>query len=65
MTIAQRIQKYRRARGLSQRALAPRAGLSLGYLGRLEAGYHPAPSVVTLTKLARALGVRVAKLVED
>jgi len=43
--------------------LARKVGLSLGYIGRLEMGRHD-PPVSTLRKLAKALGVPVAALLE-
>jgi transcriptional regulator with XRE-family HTH domain len=58
-----RVQKLRTARKLSQEALAERAGISRGYLARLEIGRHD-PTLTTLRKLAKALGVPVTKLLE-
>lgn len=46
---------------MTQATLAHRAGLSLGYLARLELGRHD-PSLTTLRKLARALKMTVADL---
>lgn len=46
---------------MTQAALAHRAGLSLGYLARLELGRHD-PSLTTLRKLVRALKMTVADL---
>ena len=48
---------------MTQEQLARRAGLSLGYVQRLEVGRHD-PPVSTLRVLAKALGVKVAKLLE-
>lgn len=61
--IALRLKRLRKARGLTQQALAVKAGLSPGYLARLEVGMQD-PRASTLRKLARALGVPVAALVE-
>lgn len=58
-----RIQRLRRDRNLSQETLARRAGISRGYLARLEIGRHE-PSLTTLSKLARALKVKVTELLE-
>lgn len=58
-----RVQKLRMVRNLSQEALAKRAGISRGYLARLEIGRHD-PTVTTVRKLAKALGVPVVKLLE-
>jgi transcriptional regulator with XRE-family HTH domain len=51
------------AKHLSHAALAKRAGLAREYVLRLEAGQQD-PSLSTLTALAKALGVRVTKLLE-
>jgi transcriptional regulator with XRE-family HTH domain len=59
--LGRRIQRLREARGLSQEALAEKAGLSRGYLARVETGRHE-PSLSMLDKLAKALGVPVAEL---
>ncbi|MBI2461074.1 MAG: helix-turn-helix transcriptional regulator [Candidatus Rokubacteria bacterium] len=59
--LGKRLKVLRRRRGMTQAALAHRAGLSLGYLARLELGRHD-PSLTTLRKLARALKMTVADL---
>jgi transcriptional regulator with XRE-family HTH domain len=58
-----RVQKLRTVRRLSQEALAKRAGISRGYVARLEIGRHD-PTVTTVRKLAKALGVPVMALLE-
>jgi transcriptional regulator with XRE-family HTH domain len=58
-----RIQKVRDERRLSQEVLAKRAGISRGYLARLETGRHD-PTLSTLIKIAKALQVKVGELVE-
>jgi transcriptional regulator with XRE-family HTH domain len=61
--MAQRIQELRQRRGLTQEQLADKAGISRGYLARLETSRHD-PSLSTLEKLAKALGVKVGRLLE-
>lgn len=61
MDLADRLKRLRKARGLTQQALAVKAGISLGYLSRLEVGTHD-PRLTTLRKLARALGVKMTEL---
>jgi transcriptional regulator with XRE-family HTH domain len=56
------LRRLRRARGLSQSALAAQAGLSRGYLARLETGERDNPSLKTVVQLARALRVPVTDL---
>ena len=63
MTLAMNLKRLRKAKGLTQEALARRANVSLGYLQRLEMGRHD-PSLSMLRKLAKALGATVAELVK-
>ena len=58
-----KLKQFRKARGLTQGELAAKVGLSLGYIARLEIGMHD-PPLSTLAKLARALRVTVAELVQ-
>jgi transcriptional regulator with XRE-family HTH domain len=57
-TIAEAINHWREVRGLSQRALAERSGLSYVHIARLELAQGN-PTVATLETLAEALGVDV------
>ena len=59
--LAMRLKVLRERRGLSQAALAAKAGISREYLARLETARQD-PRLSTLEKLARALGVSVATL---
>jgi transcriptional regulator with XRE-family HTH domain len=61
--MGRRLKRLRMAQGLSQYALAKKAGVSRDYLRTLEAGESD-PTVGMLTKLARALGVPVTELLE-
>lgn len=63
MRLARRVKQLRRAAGLTQEALAHKAGVSCGYLARLETGRHD-PKLSTLRTLAKALGVPVTALLE-
>ena len=58
-----KLKALREAEGLSQEALASKAKISREYLARLEAGRHD-PTVGTLRRLAKALGVPVTELLE-
>lgn len=55
--IAKQIIRYRAQHGLSQTALARRIGVSQPVVARWELGEHE-PSVSTLRKLSRTLGMR-------
>lgn len=61
--VAKRVKVLRGERGLTQMELAARAGISRGYLSRLEIALQD-PTLGVLEKLARALGVKVARLLE-
>jgi transcriptional regulator with XRE-family HTH domain len=56
------LKKLREAKGLSQLALAKRAGVAQGYVSEMEAGQKKNPGIETLRKLAKALGVPVTEL---
>jgi transcriptional regulator with XRE-family HTH domain len=61
--MAKKLQALRNKRGLSQRELAERSGVSREYIARLETARQD-PTLSTLEKLAKALGVKVARLLE-
>ena len=58
---ARSLKRTRLAVGLSQGALAAKVKVSRPFIVQLEAAQRE-PSIVTVVKLARALGVSVAKL---
>jgi transcriptional regulator with XRE-family HTH domain len=59
--LAMKLKALRKERGWKQPDLAKKAGLSPGYIARLETGRHD-PKLSTLLKLAKALGVPVTEL---
>ena len=65
--MAQR-KRLRLKRELTQPALAKKVGISRVHLANIEssdkAPHHRRPSLSTLEKLARALGVKVGRLLE-
>jgi XRE family transcriptional regulator, regulator of sulfur utilization len=61
--MAIRVKRLREARGLTQEALAKRAGLSRGYLARLETARQD-PRLSVVAKLARALRVKASELID-
>jgi len=61
--IAEQVRAWRGVRGLSQRALAERAGMPYPMVARLELGQTD-PRLSTLRRLAKALNVTVGELVD-
>jgi transcriptional regulator with XRE-family HTH domain len=61
--MAARLKAIRERRGLTQEQLAEKSGVSRTYLARLETGRQD-PTLSTLEKLAKALGVKVRRLLE-
>jgi len=57
------LRKLRMAKGLSQATLAERVGLSREYVNKIEAGKYD-PPLSTINALAKALGVKVGRLLE-
>ncbi len=60
--VGRTIQRLRERRGLTQEGLAAKAGISRGYVARVETGRHDLP-LSTLVRLAKALGVGAEELV--
>lgn len=58
------LYELREKKGLTQVALANKAGITQPYLAQIESGERKNPSLVTLKKLAKALKVTLAELVE-
>lgn len=63
-TVGLNVLKVRRERNLSQEELSFRSGLTRAYLSGLEAGRRN-PTIVSLNKLAEALGVDMELLVRN
>ena len=59
--LGKRIRALRAERGMTQEALARRAGLSRAYLARLEIGRHN-PPILTVVKIAKGLKVSIRDL---
>ncbi|MDX8402516.1 MAG: helix-turn-helix transcriptional regulator, partial [Mariprofundaceae bacterium] len=63
MTFGERLKKERNERGLTQSALAKKAGVTKATISALELGYSKQASAEVLLKLSRALGVNPEWLV--
>jgi transcriptional regulator with XRE-family HTH domain len=57
MAIRERLRELRQAAGLTQQALAFKAGLSISAVVQIENGSIPDPRLSTVCALARGLGV--------
>jgi transcriptional regulator with XRE-family HTH domain len=62
-TFGARVARFRKHRRLTQEGLAKLSGVSRTHLARIETG-RADPSLTVLLRLAAALGLRVADLVE-
>ena len=58
------IQVLRESKNMSQRALAKKANVTQSYVAQLESGLKKNPSLPVLRRLAKALGVPVAELLQ-
>ena len=58
------LQTLREGAGMTQRDLAAKAKVTPGYVAQIEMGMKKNPSLDVLKRLARALGVPVARLLE-
>ena len=74
MDLAVALKRLREARRLTQAELAQRAGLSQGYIAKLEptnrpgqykASHQTNPSLAVLTQLAMGLGITVEHLLKE
>jgi transcriptional regulator with XRE-family HTH domain len=61
--MAARSKVLRERRGLTQEQLAEKSGVGRSHLARLETGKQD-PTLSTIEKLAKALGVRPARLLD-
>ena len=62
--VGQNIRKFRMKKGLTQEGLAFEADLHRAYVGQIERGEKNI-GIQNLEKIAKALSVKIAKLIED
>ncbi|MBT9170891.1 MAG: hypothetical protein DDT18_01244 [Actinobacteria bacterium] len=60
--ISENIKKLRQQKKISQDRLSKKADLALNTIVKIETGENPNPTLETLQKIAKALGVSVDKL---
>jgi len=63
-TIGKNIKQYRQDKGLSQDKLSKLADLSLNTVVKMELDESPNPTIETIQKIAKALGVSVDDLLK-
>lgn len=59
MDIGKQVQKIRKEKGLTQDELARKADMPYTTLAKIESGMVKNPTIMTLIKLAKVLGVKV------
>nr|MBP3280941.1 helix-turn-helix transcriptional regulator [Treponema sp.] len=62
--VAERIQKLRQKRHMSQMDLALESGISQGFLAMVESN-RKVPTITTIFKIAQALNIHPSTLLED
>jgi transcriptional regulator with XRE-family HTH domain len=62
--IAKNIKKLRKEKGISQDKLSKLADLSLNTIVNIENGNNPNPTIETLQKIAKALGISIDELLK-
>lgn len=62
LELNKRIEKERMAKGMSQRALARAADLSSMTISKIESGESCNPTIWTVKKIAKVLGVSIGYL---
>ena len=60
--VSENIRKLRQKKGMSQDRLSKKADLALNTIVKIETEENPNPTLETLEKIAKALGVSVSDL---
>jgi len=64
-TTGEKLNRLRRGQGLTQADLSEESGVAQSTIAHIESGKHARPHPGTLSKLARALGIKPSELLED
>ncbi|HON21908.1 MAG TPA: helix-turn-helix transcriptional regulator [Candidatus Paceibacterota bacterium] len=64
-SVSKNIRRIRQAKGMSQDRLSKKADLALNTIVKVETGENPNPTVETLKKIAKALGVTIGDLFKE
>ena len=62
VTIGEKIKHWRQKKGLTQKQIAEKAGLTIATIGRIEADIRHGTNITTLQRIADALGISLDKL---
>jgi len=64
-SVSKNIRRIRQEKGMSQDRLSKKADLALNTIVKVETGENPNPTIETLKKIAKALGVTVGDLFKE
>jgi len=64
-SVSENIRKLRQKKGISQDRLSKEADIALNTVVKIETSESPNPTVETLEKIAKALGVSMSDLFKD
>jgi transcriptional regulator with XRE-family HTH domain len=64
INIGENIKKHRNKQGLSQEDFAQKSGVKYTTLTKIESNVIKKPSVIIMSKLAKALGVSIEDLIK-
>ena len=57
-----KIRKYRKEKGMTQKDLAEKSGISIGYLCHLEKGSRVNPSTEVMERISNVLGKTIPEI---
>lgn len=63
--LTENIKKYRKQLGLSQRELSKISGVPLSMITKIEQGVSTQPTIQTVAKLSKTMGIPIDKLIKD
>ncbi len=64
-TITKNIRKYRKEKNFSQDRLSKEAEVAYNTIVKIESGENPNPTVDTLERITKALGISIEKLFKN
>lgn len=64
-TISKNIRRYRKEKGFSQDRLSKEAEIAYNTVVKIESGENPNPTIDTLERIAKSLGIPIEKLFKE